>query len=73
MATRWPATSIMSQRNGGYQQAGLPRECGEGRSYWRRAPWIAMFPGAAMMSRVLGSHLMRDGLRAERDSPLHGT
>jgi peptide/nickel transport system permease protein len=46
---------------------------GEGRVYLRRAPWIAMFPGLAIMATVLGSNLMGDGLRDELDPRLRGT
>jgi peptide/nickel transport system permease protein len=73
MATRWPATSIMSHPNGGYQKAGPPWECEEGRVYWRRAPGSAMAPGLAIMATVLGSNLMEDGLRDEPDPRLRGT
>jgi peptide/nickel transport system permease protein len=45
----------------------------EGRVYLRRAPWIAMFPGLAIMATVLGSNLMGDGLRDELDPRLRGT
>jgi len=45
----------------------------EGRVYLRRAPWIAMFPGFAIMATVLGSNLMGDGLRDELDPRVRGT
>jgi len=45
----------------------------EGRVYLRRAPWIAMFPGLAIMATVLGSNLMGDGLRDELDPRVRGT
>lgn len=45
----------------------------EGRVYLRRAPWIALFPGLAIMATVLGSNLMGDGLRDELDPRLRGT
>jgi peptide/nickel transport system permease protein len=63
----------MSHRSEGYQKAGPPWECGEERVYWRRASWIAMFRGLAMMSTVLGSNLMGDGLRDKHDPRLRGT
>ena len=45
----------------------------EGRVYLRRAPWMAMFPGLAIMATVLGSNLMGDGLRDEFDPRLRGS
>jgi peptide/nickel transport system permease protein len=44
----------------------------EGRVYLRRAPWIAAFPGLAIMATVLGANLMGDGLRDELDPRLRG-
>lgn len=44
----------------------------EGRVYLRRAPWIALFPGIAIMATVLGSNLVGDGLRDELDPRVRG-
>jgi peptide/nickel transport system permease protein len=35
----------------------------EGRDYLREAPWICLFPGAAISLTVLGLNLLGDGLR----------
>jgi peptide/nickel transport system permease protein len=35
----------------------------EGRDYLREAPWICLFPGAAISATVLGLNLLGDGLR----------
>ncbi len=35
----------------------------EGRDYLREAPWICLFPGAAISVTVLGLNLLGDGLR----------
>ncbi len=35
----------------------------EGRDYLREAPWICLFPGAAISLTVLGFNLLGDGLR----------
>jgi peptide/nickel transport system permease protein len=36
---------------------------GTGRKYMELAPWVAIFPGAAVMLLVLGFNLLGDGLR----------
>jgi peptide/nickel transport system permease protein len=36
---------------------------GSGRRFLETAPWVAMFPGLAIMIAVLGFNLMGDGLR----------
>jgi peptide/nickel transport system permease protein len=36
---------------------------GTGRKYMELAPWVAVFPGAAVMLLVLGFNLLGDGLR----------
>ncbi len=35
----------------------------DGRDYLREAPWICLFPGAAISATVLGLNLLGDGLR----------
>lgn len=42
----------------------------EGRAYVQEAPWIALFPGIAIASAVLGLNLMGDGLRDIMDPRL---
>lgn len=39
----------------------------EGRGFLRRAPWIATFPGLAIMITVLGFNFLGDGLRDALD------
>jgi len=39
----------------------------EGRDYLREAPWICVFPGAAISLTVLGLNLLGDGLRDALD------
>ena len=40
---------------------------GEGRLYVNQAPWLMVFPMAAMMAAVLGLNALGDGLRRELD------
>lgn len=42
----------------------------EGRGFLRRAPWIATFPGLAIMITVLGFNFLGDGLRDALDPRL---
>lgn len=42
----------------------------EGRMYLQTAPWLAIFPGAAIMLTVLGLSLFGDGLREALDPRL---
>ena len=39
----------------------------EGRQYITRAPWLAIYPGLALMLLVLGVNLLGDGLRSYLD------
>jgi peptide/nickel transport system permease protein len=39
----------------------------EGRQYITRAPWLAIYPGLALLLLVLGINLLGDGLRARID------
>jgi peptide/nickel transport system permease protein len=43
---------------------------GTGRRYMELAPWVAIFPGAAVMLLVLGFNLLGDGLRDVLDPRL---
>jgi len=45
---------------------------GEGRLYLQQAPWLTLFPGAAIMGAVLGLNLFGDGLRDLLDPKLRG-
>ncbi len=42
----------------------------EGRAYMKSAPWVATFPGLAIMLAVLGFNLLGDGLRDALDPRL---
>jgi peptide/nickel transport system permease protein len=42
----------------------------EGRKFMTSAPWIALFPGAAMCLTVVGLNLLGDGLRDALDPRL---
>ena len=44
----------------------------EGRSYLQQAPWLTLFPGAAIMASILGLNLFGDGLRDLLDPRLRG-
>ena len=44
----------------------------EGRTYLETAPWMSVFPGAAIMLAVLGFNLLGDGLREVLDPQLRG-
>jgi len=44
----------------------------EGRLYLRQAPWLTLFPGAAIMACILGLNLFGDGLRDLLDPKLRG-
>jgi peptide/nickel transport system permease protein len=43
-----------------------------GRSYMLTAPWIATFPGLAILVTVVGFNLVGDGLRDLLDPRLRG-
>ncbi len=43
---------------------------GTGRKFMETAPWVAVFPGAAIMLAVLGFNLLGDGLRDALDPRL---
>src|SRR5262249_44753793 len=45
---------------------------GEGRLYLQQAPWLTLFPGAALMACILGLNLFGDGLRDLLDPKLKG-
>jgi peptide/nickel transport system permease protein len=44
----------------------------EGRSYLQQAPWLTLFPGAAIMASIFGLNLFGDGLRDLLDPKLRG-
>jgi peptide/nickel transport system permease protein len=44
----------------------------EGRLYLQQAPWLTLFPGAAIMACILGLNLFGDGLRDMLDPKLQG-
>jgi len=44
----------------------------EGRLYIQQAPWLTLFPGAAIMGTILGLNLFGDGLRDVLDPKLRG-
>ena len=46
---------------------------GSGRSYMYRAPWMAIFPGAAISLAVFGFNMLGDALRDVLDPRLRGT
>ena len=43
-----------------------------GRTYMLTAPWVATFPGLAILVTVVGSNLLGDGLRDLLDPRLRG-
>ena len=45
----------------------------EGQSFLTTSPWVAVFPGVALMLAVLGVNLLGDGLRDVLDPRLRGT
>ncbi len=45
----------------------------EGQSFLTTSPWVAVFPGLALMLAVLGVNLLGDGLRDVLDPRLRGT
>jgi len=44
----------------------------EGRLYLQQAPWLTLFPGAAIMGCILGLNLFGDGLRDLLDPKMQG-
>jgi peptide/nickel transport system permease protein len=73
------AYAVLTEAALGFLGVGAPPEVpswgnilSEGRVYLRRAPWIALFPGLAIMITVLGANLVGDGLRDELDPRLRG-
>jgi peptide/nickel transport system permease protein len=46
------------------------RMLSEGRAYFRQSPWMAIFPGLAIMITVMGFNFLGDGLRDAMD-PRH--
>jgi peptide/nickel transport system permease protein len=54
-------------------QPSLGRMLTEARPWLNQAPWLAIFPGFALMALVIGSNLLGDGLRDALDPRLRGT
>lgn len=50
----------------------LGRMLTEARPWLNEAPWLAIFPGLALMALVIGSNLLGDGLRDALDPRLRG-
>ena len=50
----------------------LGRMLTEARPWLNQAPWLAIFPGLALMALVIGSNLLGDGLRDALDPRLRG-
>ncbi|MFW6097493.1 MAG: ABC transporter permease [Chloroflexota bacterium] len=48
------------------------RMLSEGRGFFRQAPWMAIFPGLAIMLTVMGFNFLGDGLRDAMDPSLRG-
>ncbi len=48
------------------------RMLSEGRGFFRQAPWMAIFPGLAIMFTVMGFNFLGDGLRDAMDPNLRG-
>jgi peptide/nickel transport system permease protein len=44
----------------------------EGRLYLQQAPWLVLYPGAAIMITILGLNLLGDGVRDLLDPRLRG-
>ena len=44
----------------------------DGRLYLRQAPWLVLYPGAAIMLTIFGLNLLGDGLRDLLDPKLSG-
>lgn len=48
------------------------RMLSEGRAYFQQSPWMAIFPGLAIMFTVMGFNFLGDGLRDAMDPSLRG-
>jgi peptide/nickel transport system permease protein len=44
----------------------------EGRLYLQQAPWLVLYPGAAIMLTILGLNLLGDGVRDLLDPKIRG-
>jgi peptide/nickel transport system permease protein len=44
----------------------------EGRLYIQQAPWLVLYPGAAIMLTIFGLNLLGDGLRDLLDPKIRG-
>jgi len=64
------ATAIIAEASLSFLGLGVPPDIptwgtmlGDGRNYISTAPWLTIFPGAAIFTVVLGINLLGDGLR----------
>ncbi|HEY7060236.1 MAG TPA: ABC transporter permease [Chloroflexota bacterium] len=64
------ATAIIAEASLSFLGLGVPPDVptwgtmlGDGRNYISTAPWLTIFPGAAIFTVVLGINLLGDGLR----------
>jgi peptide/nickel transport system permease protein len=71
------ASAILVEAGLSFLGAGVPPEIptwgnvmAEGRTYFRLAPWIILFPGIALSITVLAVNIMGDGLRDTLDPRL---
>ncbi|HSM55086.1 MAG TPA: ABC transporter permease [Candidatus Sulfomarinibacteraceae bacterium] len=48
------------------------RMLSEGRAYFQQSPWMAIFPGLAIMITVMGFNFLGDGLRDAMDPSMRG-
>lgn len=78
-ATYTFSTAILSEAALSFLGVGAPPEVpswgsilAEGRALLAQAPWMTLFPGAAIVLAVLGANLLGDGLRDLLDPQLRG-
>jgi peptide/nickel transport system permease protein len=73
------AAAVLSEAALSFLGVGVPPQIpswgnvlSEGRLYLQQAPWLTLFPGAAIMASILGLNLFGDGLRDLLDPKLRG-
>jgi peptide/nickel transport system permease protein len=73
------AAAILGEAALSFLGVGVPPEIpswgnvlAEGRLYLQQAPWLTLFPGAAIMGCILGLNLFGDGLRDLLDPKMQG-
>ena len=78
-ATYTFSTAILSEAALSFLGVGAPPDVpswgsilAEGRALLAQAPWMTLFPGAAIVLAVLGANLLGDGLRDLLDPQLRG-